>query len=135
MSATAKVVRGAAVCVVGLDTNANFTVGLQQAAEFLALNCAVYSNSTNPNRLFAKNSALLKAVFICSSGGKSGAGFSPTPQTDCPAQPDPLINRPAPPVGSCTYNNLVVNGGALTLYPGTYCGGLTLTNSANVMLS
>jgi hypothetical protein len=77
-------VRGAAVCVVGLDTNANFTVGLQQAAEFLALNCAVYSNSTNPNRLFAKNSALLKAVFICSSGGKSGAGFSPTPQTDAP---------------------------------------------------
>jgi Flp pilus assembly protein TadG len=137
-SATAKVVGGAPVCVVGFGTNANFTVGLEKQALLVATNCAVYSNSKKPNGLFAKNSAVLTAAFICSSGGKSGAGpgsFVPTPQTDCPALPDPLINRPAPPAGSCTYTNYVVNGGVPVLYPGTYCGGLTITNSASVILS
>ena len=134
-SATAKVVSGPPVCAVGLDPNANFTVGLDQQARVLAINCAVYSNSTNSSGLFATNSASLQAKFICSAGGKSGAGFSPMPQTDCPVQPDPLINRPAPPVGGCTYTNLVVKSVVTTLFPGTYCGGLTITNSANVILS
>lgn len=137
-SATAKVVGGAPVCVVGLGTNANFTVGLDTQALLVALNCAVYSNSMNPSGLYAKNNAVLTAAFICSSGGKSGASpgsFIPAPQTDCPALPDPLINRPAPPVGSCTYTNYVVSGGVPVLYPGTYCGGLTITNSAIVILS
>jgi Flp pilus assembly protein TadG len=138
VSATAKVVGGAPVCVIGLDTSASFTVGLDNQAQLVATNCAVYSNSTQPNGLFAKNSASLTAAFICSARGKAGAGpgsFSPVPQTDCPVMQDPLINRPPPPTGGCTNNNTVVDGVGTTLYPGTYCGGLTIQNSANVILS
>jgi Flp pilus assembly protein TadG len=138
VSATAKVVGGAPVCVVGLDASALFTVGLKKQAHLFAPNCAVYSNSKDPSGLYALNNAVLTAAFICSGGGISGAGsgsFTPTPQTDCPTLPDPLINRPAPPAGSCTYTNYVVSGGTPTLFPGTYCGGLTINNSANVILS
>ncbi len=138
VSATAKVVGGQPICVIGLDASANFTVGLTQSAKLNAPGCSVYSNSTKPNGLFAKNAAVMTAAFICSGGGKAGAGpgsFAPAPLTDCPLMPDPLGARPAPPYSGCSFNNLVVTGGMTTLYPGVYCGGLTLTSAAKVTLA
>ncbi len=138
VNATAKLRGGDPVCVIGLDPNANSTLLLDMDARLQAPGCAVYSNSTKPNGLMAKNNATLQAAFICSGGGKSSPGpgsFTPVPQTDCPIFPDPLAQRAAPSPGGCLQNNLVVNGGSLTLFPGTYCGGITLTNSANVTLA
>jgi hypothetical protein len=86
----------------------------------------------------AMNQARLSAALICSAGGTAGAGpgsFSPIPQTDCPVMPDPLAGRLAPAVGTCTYNNLIVSGQMTTLYPGTYCGGLTVTDLSTVTMA
>jgi hypothetical protein len=46
-----------------------------------------------------------------------------------------LGSRTAPSVGSCNYTNTVIDGTTQTLQPGTYCGGLTVTNAANVTLA
>ena len=137
ITSTATVVGGQPICVIGLNAGANFTVGLTQSAQLNAPGCSIYSNSSKPNGLFAKNSATITAAFICSAGGKAGAGpgsFTPTPMTDCPFMPDPLASRPPPTFSACASNAapMVVNGGMTTLYPGVYCGGLTLTNGANV---
>jgi len=137
-TATAKVVGGQPICAIGLNTSANFTVGLEQQAQLQAPNCSVYSNSTKPNGLFAKNAASLTAAFICSGGGKAGAGpgsFSPSPLTDCPIMPDPLSSRPAPTVGSCSYTNFAVHGGVASLFPGVYCGGITIDSGAIVAVT
>jgi Flp pilus assembly protein TadG len=125
------------ICVIGLDQNANFTVGLDQHAKLDATGCAVYSNSKKPSGLFAKNSSLLKAGFTCSAGGKFGGpgNYAPSPIVDCPVVPDPLLSRPAPAVGSCAMTGATISGGLRTLFPGTYCNGLTITNSANVTFS
>ena len=54
---------------------------------------------------------------------------------------DPLASRSPPVVGGCDYGSLmpplpkVVDGGTVTLNPGTYCGGLVLTKGANVTLA
>ncbi|MFI5012912.1 MAG: pilus assembly protein TadG-related protein [Hyphomicrobiales bacterium] len=138
VSATARMVGGAPICVIGLDTNANSTVLLDKNARLQAPNCSVYSNSQEPNGLMAKHNATMAAAFICSAGGKSSPGpgsFTPTPQTDCPVLPDPLLSRPLPVAGACTQTATVVNGGMLSLTPGTYCNGLTLTNNATVTMS
>jgi len=138
VTATAKMVGGAPICVIGLDTQANFTVLLDKNARLMAPNCSVYSNSQKPNGLMAKNNATITAAFICSAGGKSSPGpgsFPPTPQTDCPPLPDPLISRPLPVAGACAQTAMVANGGILNLVPGTYCNGLTLTNTAQVTMS
>lgn len=137
VSATARMVGGSPLCVIGLDTRANQSLLMDKRARLEAPGCAVYSNSSKPNGLMAKNDASMRAGFICSAGGKSSPGpgsFSPQPQTDCPPIPDPLLARTLPTHGVCLDRNLVINGGAPTLQPGTYCDGVTITGGARVTL-
>lgn len=135
--ATAKVVGGAPLCVVGLDKDDSQTILLDKAARLDAPTCTVYSNSTKNSGITAKDAAILRAAFICSAGGKAGNGpgsFFPTPQTDCPVTPDPLASRPQPKAGGCLRTNLELDGVTTTLTPGTYCGGIVATNGARVTL-
>jgi hypothetical protein len=73
---------------------------------------------------------------ICTVGGYKGdkARLNPIPTTDCPSMTDPLASRPRPIVGSCTSTLMVVTG-VQTLYPGVYCGGLTIKGSAKATLA
>lgn len=138
VTATAKVIGGAPICVIGLDSNATSTILMDKTAHLEAPGCSVYSNSTKPNGLQAKNSATMKAAFICTAGGKSSPGpgsFTPTPQTDCPVMPDPLAARPQPGSAGCTQNNLVLSGVTTSLQPGTYCGGIVVTGAAVVTMN
>jgi Flp pilus assembly protein TadG len=136
-SATARVIGGPPICVIGLDSSANSTVALDKNARLEAGNCSVYSNSQKANGLMAKNSSVLKAAFICSAGGKSGAGpgsFTPEPQTDCPVLADPLASRPQPSISGCDKTATVIHGGAVTLSPGVYCGGVSADAGAAIKL-
>lgn len=135
VTATAAVVGGTPICVIGLESGANSTLLLDKSARLQAPNCAIYSNSTSSNGLMAKNSATVTAGFICSAGGKSSPGpgsFTPEPQTDCPIIPDPLAARPAPPYSGCNANGKIISTIWTTLTPGVYCGGLTITLGAHV---
>jgi len=135
--ATARMVGGAPICVIGLDQGGLFAVGLDKDAKLEAPGCAIYSNSKHPLGLFARDRAVMRAAFICSAGGRdiNGRGlYFPTPQQDCPVIPDPLASRTLPQAGACTSTNLVVKAGARTLSPGTYCGGIRIEGSANVTL-
>jgi len=138
VSATAKVVGGAPICVIGLDKDAGKTVFLDKSAKLEAPGCSVYSNSTGSGGLEARDDASIKAAFICTAGGKFGAkkaSFTPDPQLDCPALPDPLAARPQPQAAGCIQTDLVLAGVTTTLMPGTYCGGITIDKGAKVTLS
>lgn len=134
--ATAKVVGGAPICVIGLETTAGNTVQFAERGKLYAPGCAVYSDSKNKSGLIAQDTATATAAFFCSSGGamKSGGGtFNPTPQLDCPNIADPLASRPAPAVGACTATSLTkIESGAAILNPGVYCGGIQISNNAQV---
>jgi Flp pilus assembly protein TadG len=137
-AATAKLSSGLPLCLIGLDDKAPATIGLEKDALLTAPGCLVYSNSKSPKGISSKNSAVLKAGFICSAGGKvanSNANFTPQPMTDCPTMPDPLASRPPPPDGPCNYLLKVIVGGSETLQPGVYCGGLVITLGANVKMA
>lgn len=130
---------GFPVCALGLDESVLgvATIYLEAKAQVTAQFCAVQSNSKSPLGITALSASKLTAGQICSAGGTLGikANFSPTPQSDCPIVPDPLAARAPPPVGACSYNNEIIDGGTVTLTPGTYCGGLKATNGAIVTLS
>ena len=138
VQATAKVVGGAPICVIGLDRVQQQTIYLSQAARLKAPGCAVYSDSSNSKGLYIQDMAVLDAAYICSSGGKIKYGlgtFNPNPETDCPVIPDPLAARPAPAVSStCLKTNYTILAGSDILMPGTYCGGLTVRGLAQVRL-
>lgn len=136
--ATARMVGGSPICVIGLDPNAPSTLELDQTAKLEAPTCALYSNSKNRNGLIARADAKIVAAFICSAGGRSSksvGSFTPSPQTDCPVMPDPLLSRPQPVAGGCMERELVIKSGTVTLKPGTYCDGLKITGGAKVTLS
>ena len=136
--ATAKLSSGLPLCLIGLDGKAPETISLKTDALLTAPGCLVYSNSKSANGISAQNNAVLKAGFICSAGGKSGAtssSFTPQPMTDCPSMSDPLAARQPPPDGPCKYLLKIVLGGSETLSPGVYCGGLIITLGANVKMA
>ena len=136
VQATAKVMGGAPICVIGLETTASNTVQFAERSKLQAPGCSVYSDSSNKNGLVVQDGASATAAFFCTSGGSvknQGGTFTPTPQTDCPIITDPLASRAAPPVGACTYSKLTkIESGAAILNPGVYCGGIQISNAAQV---
>ncbi len=139
VKATARVVGGSPICVIGLNQKQSNTIQLTESARLEAPGCAVYSDSSDKKGLVAQDGSVLKAAFICSSGGNEKAGpgsFSPTPQSDCPVIPDPLASRPTPPTSGCDFNKKEVKDTtSVTLNPGVYCGGLTIKDWATVKLN
>ncbi len=125
------------VCVLALERAAEKTLHLDKSARITAERCAIYSNSANGQGLRVDADAVVRAGLICSSGGKFGKGtsFEPQPLTDCPPMADPLEARQPPAVGSCPANPAPRRVSAnATLGPGTYCGGLHITDGASVTL-
>lgn len=136
VTATAKTL-GEKVCVVGLEEKAANGIHLEENAQLTATGCSVYANSRNANAIWAEAQAQLRAQSICSAGGFKGGSnnFDPAPLTDCPPTPDPLSSRPPPEIGGCDHTRLEISTGTQTLYPGTYCKGLSVTGDAVVRLN
>ncbi|MBV9065868.1 MAG: hypothetical protein JO004_08900 [Methylobacteriaceae bacterium] len=125
------------LCMLALDVKQNGTMQVQKQAQITAKDCVIYSNSSDKNGLQADKGTIVTASFICSVGGvkNGGATFNPLPTTDCPSMNDPLASRPRPPIGSCTTLLPTVITGVQTLYPGIYCGGVTIKGTARVTLT
>ncbi len=135
--ATARVLGTASICVIGLETKKKETIHLEMNAKLEAPDCAVYSNSTQPHGLTAKNNSQLRARFICSAGGvykDKFDSFQPSPTVDCPTLADPLASRPPPSIGGCSANALSITSSTM-LSPGTYCGGIRISKGAVVTLN
>ena len=138
VSATAKLSGTMPLCLLALDPKAPATVSLEAAATMTATGCMVYSDSTNPGGLQAKDNATLTAGLVCTAGGKAkthGATVTPDPVTDCPVMADPLQSRTPPSDTTCRFNDTVVSGVVRTLQPGVYCKGLKITAGAQVTLA
>lgn len=137
-TAVARVMGGAPVCAVALNTTDSAALSLEKLGKMDARRCAVYSNSKHQSGLQVRDSAQLTSAFTCSSGGFSGGStaFSPSPDTDCPVFPDPLASRPPPQVDSCdpARTNLDISGMSVYLTPGTYCGGIRILKGTAVTM-
>lgn len=137
-SATARMSNGLPLCLLALEPKAKAAVTLETNARLTAPACVVNSNSTSPQGLISMDNAVLQAGLICSAGGKvktKNSNYAPEPKTDCPVMPDPLAARQAPTNFTCTATGKVVDASYETLQPGVYCGGLKITNAANVTLN
>jgi Flp pilus assembly protein TadG len=140
VSATGQIVGTTRLCMLGLDEKAAGTVNIHKNASLSASACAVYSNSRGKEGMKLEDGAKVTAALLCSSGGiKRGTAIvSGDEVTDCPQKADPLAAREPPALGSCLYTKLVVDGRktpTVTLTPGRYCEGLTITEAAQVTLA
>jgi len=137
VDATASLVGGDNICVLALDGSGTKAIHMDKFARLTANGCGVYSNSTHKQAIRLDQNSSMKASSICSAGGYMAktTSINPIPSTDCPPAEDPLAGRPEPSIGSCDATNFKIASGNKTLNPGTYCGGIEISNTASVFFN
>jgi Flp pilus assembly protein TadG len=139
---------GGSNCMFALDPNGAGAITVGFLAALYSPKCGIVDESSSSSAL----TCLLGSITGSQIGVVGGylniwcPTSSPAPITGIavPNPADPLDYLPTPPVPSCgTSKNSPYNGsasaltltgssGAVTLYPGAYCGGITIGFGANV---
>ena len=122
-------------CVYTLDPAAAASLQIDNGAD-LVTNCGVAVNSNNSCGVELNSSGDLNASpspvtlrgNYCAGGG---ASVTPAPQVDAAGVVNPLANLAMPTVGACDFTGTFVVTGTMTLNPGVYCGGISITNASN----
>jgi len=95
--------------------------------------CNIHVNSSDDKALYVANNGTLDADPIDVVGGVDKKGtITSTPNVDMPSIADPLANLATPSVSGCDYTDVSYSSGTPTLQPGVYCGGISLSGSADV---
>ncbi|HEV7254712.1 MAG TPA: pilus assembly protein TadG-related protein [Mesorhizobium sp.] len=137
VQATAQAIGSTSMCVIGLSSHEESTIGLDSNAILSAPNCVVHSNSAHAKGMRSLSNAVLRSALPCSAGGYEGAAknFSKMPLTDCPPMDDPLAGRAKPHVGgACKAKNAVHKDYVGKISPGIYCGGLFIDGNSVVTM-
>jgi Flp pilus assembly protein TadG len=132
--ATAKLAGTANVCVLALNDTSSKAVHMDKQAKVRAPGCGIYSNSKHTQSIRLDQNSEIEAAIVCAVGGVQAktTAIQPPPITDCASVPDPLASRNTPFSLPCLFGGMVLKTGSTVLNPGTYCGGLKITGSANV---
>jgi Flp pilus assembly protein TadG len=120
-------------CIYVMDPSAASAMTVSGSA-VVSSGCGLLVDSSSSTALMVGGSGTVTAPTIGVVGGYSGpaGSFTPTPKTGVIAASDPLAYLQAPTVGSCSFTSLSFTGTTgsassyFQLYPGTYCGGITL---------
>ncbi len=131
-------------CIVAL------TPAAEQGVSFTSFNnfnsdCTIVSNGTSTSSnsnasvyMGGFNNASLKSVWTRGSFYKTSYNSFTTTSSVKTNQTSTVVDPyatslPTPSPGTCSYTNFSRSGGSsLTLSPGTYCGGLTVSSYSNV---
>ena len=120
-------------CVYALDPSAQNAFQATNGATVALNGCAIAVNSSNSDAMTVSGGSIVTASAISVVGGVSinnGGSTTPAPTTGVAAAADPLASLPAPVPGACNFTNYNPGWGTWTLNPGTYCGGITISNGA-----
>ena len=106
------------------------------------IGCGIAVASSDPNQAFkVSGTSTIDATSICVAGGALVSGLvnflSATPEENCTPPQDTLIGLQSPPEARrpCNFVNfsLATQGNTVTLSPGVYCGGITVSGSDNIV--
>jgi hypothetical protein len=127
-------------CVYVLDPSAQNAFQAGNGATVAVSGCAIVVDSTNGDAATVTGGATVTAPAIDVVGGvvvNNGGRVTPAPVTGAAAVVDPFASLPALTPASCaTHPSMYSPGSNTTLNPGTYCGGITVSNGAtNVVFS
>ena len=120
-------------CIYALDPSAQNAFQATNGATVALHGCAIAVNSTNGDALTVSGGSTVTASAISVAGGVSisnGGSTTPAPTTGAAPVADPFASLPAPAVGACNFTNYSPGWGTWTLNPGTYCGGINISNGA-----
>ncbi len=130
-------------CVYALDPHASgsFTVA---GGGSVQTSCGVYVDSNSAGALDVAGQGSITAPLIDLVGNYKNCNvgqncyFNPSlPVTNQNRVADPFATLPAPAYSGCGQSTgaLNISGGSVTLYPGVYCGGISISGQSQVTLS
>jgi Flp pilus assembly protein TadG len=127
-------------CVLALDPTASSAVDVSGSNRLNLINCNLYSNSSASPSLNVGGSATVSANQVGVVGDVSGASNITAPngvRTHMHAVADPYANFSPPATPSCDPSPQKVNsnGKILSLSPGCYSGGVTVTSGQTLDLT
>lgn len=119
------------MCALALDELGNPGIHMNGDGVLTGPECIMWTNSRTGNALkLEKNvSAVMKR--ICAAGGASNSSkgiVSPQPERGCDIQPDPFESFTMMVPAGCDYTKFSSNEPIVTLVPGTYCDGITISS-------
>ncbi len=95
--------------------------------------CSIHVNSSDSSALNVAKNGTLDADPTDIVGDYVNKGtMTSTPTTWASSVADPLANLPTPSVSGCDYTDVSYSSGTPTLSPGVYCGGISMSGSAQV---
>ena len=129
-SATAVATRHFPLCLLTLAEDGT-GIELLNAADTLAPDCAMWSNSpaSEPIRLNAGENLEASSICVAGQPKRVQGTISPEPEADCQVIPDPLSAWKPPVIGACDFRDTSIKrSGTIPaeLTPGVYCGGLRI---------
>jgi Flp pilus assembly protein TadG len=129
--AVAGLVNAASGCVMALNPTQKGALTVQGTSNLTA-GCGVMVNSNNNQAIIANGGGCIYAGEVGVTGGWLANGsancIDPPPSTQVPPAMDPLSYLTPPSAsGSPIATNEKISGGSVTLYPGIYSGGITIT--------
>ena len=136
-AATAAIGDDSVSCIHAFNATAQRALWLTGKGSVVTEDCTVQVDSSHGSRaLSVAHNATLQvngSAEICLAGGWDIDGtVNPSPSS-CDALGDPMPGFSAPGYSTiCTYNNVSISGGSQTLYPGYYCGGISISGNADV---
>ncbi len=125
-------------CIYVLDPSASSAMSVNGNVNIQS-GCGLLVDSSASNGMAVTGNVTIAAPTIGVVGNYSATGnvsFTPTPKTGVIAASDPLAYLQTPTVGSCTHTNFSLNGNTgssgspYQLYPGTYCGGISVNGNS-----
>ena len=124
-------------CILGLDPTLDKAVEFRGNAN-VDLKCGIASNSNAGDSVAVIGSATVAAPSVAMVGDINVQGAanmnSDLILPNSAAVADPYADLSLPSVDGCDYNDHTAKN-TVTLYPGTYCGGLTVNAQAKVTMA
>lgn len=124
------------LCFMAMHPTRKHTLELSDSVSVIAPDCHIYGNSNNYDDVVdphtPQNFLVGKSIQAVGYGHHYLVNVTPPVEHAPELIPDPLANLAMPVGGACQHTRMAVSGGARTLNPGTYCGGLTINNGAVV---
>lgn len=141
-SALAKVAGGSTattdserICILLKATQASQSLLVNSGANINAPDCAIHVASSAGSAAVFNGGSSIETSRICIKGTQilDNGGVHPNTELGCDTVSDPYAGTlPTPDTATCDHWSLNVNGGAVTLNPGTYCGGINFNSAPTV---
>jgi hypothetical protein len=104
----------------------------------VTMNCGIAIDDSNAVAASITGGATVTASTVSIVGGyavNNGGTISPAPVALTQAVKDPFVSVTGPSAGACNYTNYSPGWGSWTLNPGTYCGGIVISNGATAVFN